>query len=146
MSDSIDNVLSTIFVGNGLTICIACFIVGTILKGSITKLPNRFIPFINIIIAEILGFVIPNTFEGKDIGSKIILLAFLGLSSVGLYESISIILKNRFSIDLKKLFSNKTDETNNSEDVSETLNCEEDVEDTEKVSDEDSSNDSDEQL
>jgi hypothetical protein len=37
--------------------------------------------------------------------SKVIILAFLGLSSVGLYESLCIIVKKRFDIDIAEIIS-----------------------------------------
>ena len=96
--------INDIFVGNGLTIVISCFVIGSIVKGSFSFIPNKFIPFINIVVAEILGFVIPDTFVDRDVISKVILLAFIGLSSVGLYESITTVIKKRFSVDLPKIF------------------------------------------
>ena len=45
---------------------------------------------------------------------------FLGLSSVGLYEALCIILKDRFSIDVKKIvskFSTGEKEENNDDEV-----------------------------
>ena len=110
-----DNILTSIsdlFLGNGIVIIIGCMIVGLFVKGSFKKVPNKYIPFINIGISIILGFTIPGTFEDKDIVSKVIILMFLGLSSVGLYESFCIILKDRFSIDIKKIVS-KFSNTNN---------------------------------
>lgn len=103
-----ENILSSIsdlFLGNGIIIIIGCMVVGLFLKGTFKKFPNKFIPFINICISIILGFVIPNTYSDRDIVSKVIILMFLGLSSVGLYETLCIILKDRFSIDIKKIIS-----------------------------------------
>lgn len=119
-----DNILTSIsdlFLGNGIVIIIGCMIVGLFVKGSFKKVPNKYIPFINIGISIILGFAIPGTFEGKDIVSKVILLMFLGLSSVGLYESFCIILKNRFSIDIKKIVSKFSNTNNDLYDGSESL-------------------------
>lgn len=110
-----ENILSSIsdlFLGNGIIIIIGCMIAGLFIKGSFKKIPNKYIPFINMGISIILGFVIPGTFSDRDTVSKVILLMFLGLSSVGLYEMLCITLKDRFSIDVKKIvskFSNNTD-------------------------------------
>ena len=103
-----ENILSSIsdlFLGNGIIIIIGCMVVGMILKGTFKKFPNKFIPFINIGISIILGFLIPDTYSDRDIVSKVIILMFLGLSSVGLYEALCIIIKDRFSIDIKKIIS-----------------------------------------
>ncbi len=100
--ESILNNLNDLFLGNGLIIVLACMILGLFIKGS-TIIPNRYIPFINIIISVILGFVIPNTFADYDIVSKVILLAFLGLSSVGLYEALCIVVQERFSISIEDI-------------------------------------------
>ena len=105
MDDVLTNI-TDLFLGNGLIIVIGCFIVGMFLKGSIKNLPNKFIPYINIIVAIVLGFVIAGTFEDEFIVSKIIILSFLGLSSVGLYEILCIMIKDRFSIDIKQLYNN----------------------------------------
>lgn len=119
-----DNILTSIsdlFLGNGIVIIIGCMIVGLFVKGSFKKVPNKYIPFINIGISLILGFTIPGTFEDKDIVSKVIILMFLGLSSVGLYESFCIILKDRFSIDIKKIVSKFSNTNNDLYDGSESL-------------------------
>lgn len=105
MDDVLTNI-TDLFLGNGLIIVIGCFVVGMFLKGSIKNLPNKFIPYINIVVAIVLGFVIPGTFEDEFIVSKIIILSFLGLSSVGLYEILCIMIKDRFSIDIKQLYNN----------------------------------------
>lgn len=115
MDDVLTNI-TDLFLGNGLIIVIGCFIVGMFLKGSIKNLPNKFIPYINIIVAIVLGFVIPGTFEDEFIVSKIIILSFLGLSSVGLYEILCIIIKDRFSIDIKQLYNNMIKTKENTQD------------------------------
>ena len=96
--------ISDLLVGNGLMIAVFCMILGLFIKGS-TKIPNKFIPCINMVVSVILVFVIPNTYTDKDMVSKIIILMFIGLSSVGLYETLCIIVKDRFSIDLKSILS-----------------------------------------
>ena len=103
--ESILSSISDLFLGNGIIIIIGCMIVGMFLKGTFKKLPNKFIPFINIGISIVLGFLIPDTYSDRDIVSKVIILMFLGLSSVGLYEALCIIIKDRFSIDIKKMIS-----------------------------------------
>lgn len=115
MDDVLTNI-TDLFLGNGLIIVIGCFIVGMFLKGSIKNLPNKFIPYINIIVAIVLGFVIPGTFEDEFIVSKIIILSFLGLSSVGLYEILCIMIKDRFSIDIKQLYNNMIKSKENTQD------------------------------
>ena len=118
--ESILSSISDLFLGNGIIIIIGCMIVGMFLKGTIKKLPNKFIPFINIGISIVLGFLIPDTYSDRDIVSKVIILMFLGLSSVGLYEALCIILKDRFSIDVKKIvskFSTGEKEENNDDEV-----------------------------
>lgn len=105
MEDILTNV-SDLFVGNGIIIVIGCFVIGTILKGTIKKLPNKYIPYINSVVSVILGFAIPGTYDNENIIAKIIVLIFLGLSSTGMYEAICIIVKNRFSIDLKQIYNN----------------------------------------
>ena len=104
--DALTNVIADIFVGNGAIIVIGCFVIGLFLKGSLKKLPNKYIPYINSITAIVLGFLIPNTYSDKPIVTKVILLAFLGISSVGLYETICNIVQKRFSINLEQIVNN----------------------------------------
>ena len=104
MDDILTNI-TDLFLGNGIIVILGCFVVGMFLKGSIRKLPNKYIPYVNAVIANILGFMIPNTFDDEPVISKIIILAFLGLSSVGLYEAICTAVKQRFSIDINKIYN-----------------------------------------
>lgn len=98
--------ITDLFLGNGVIIILGCFVVGMFLKGSLKKLPNKYIPYINTLVAIVLGFLIPGTYDEEPIVSKIIILAFLGLSSVGFYEAICTAVKNRFSIDINKIYNN----------------------------------------
>lgn len=103
--DEIYTSISDLFLGDGIIISIACMTFGLFLKGTFKKVPNNLIPFINIVIAIVAGFAIPGTYSDRDVVSKVIILSFLGLSSVGLYESLCIIVKRRFDIDLTEIFS-----------------------------------------
>lgn len=105
MEDIFTNI-TDLFIGNGVVIILGCFVIGTLLKGTFKKFPNKFIPHMNVIISIVLGFIIPGTFTDMSISSKVICLAFIGLSSVGLYEILCTTVKQRFSIDLKKIYNN----------------------------------------
>lgn len=126
--------ISDLFLGNGIIIIIGCMIMGLFVKGSFKKIPNKYIPFINMGISIILGFVIPGTFADRDIVSKIILLMFLGLSSVGLYEMLCITLKDRFSIDVKKIVSKFSNNLYGSNNSSETPNFEDSIDESDSIS------------
>ena len=104
--DDILTYITDLFLGNGIIIILGCFVIGMFLKGSLKKLPNKYIPYINTLVAIVLGFLIPGTYDEEPIVSKIIILAFLGLSSVGFYEAICTAVKNRFSIDINKIYNN----------------------------------------
>lgn len=121
MMDEFDKVLAGIFTGNGVIITIGCFVIGLFLKGSVKSLPNKYIPYINSLIAIILGFLIPDTYSDKPIVTKIILLAFLGVSSVGLYEYICNIVQKRFSVNLKQIINNIININESNELTSQTL-------------------------
>lgn len=121
MMDEFDKVLAGIFTGNGVIITIGCFVIGLFLKGSIKGLPNKYIPYINSLIAIILGFLIPDTYSDKPIVTKIILLAFLGVSSVGLYEYICNMVQKRFSVNLKQIINNIININESDELTSQTL-------------------------
>ena len=113
--DAILTSITDLFLGNGIIIVIGCFIVGMFLKGSVKKLSNKYIPYINVIVAIILGFIIPGTFDDEFIVSKIIILSFLGLSSVGLYEAICVVVKERFSINIHNIYNNNLNDNNSKE-------------------------------
>lgn len=110
--DDILTYITDLFLGNGVIIILGCFVVGMFLKGSLKKLPNKYIPYINTLVAIALGFLIPGTYDEEPIVSKIIILAFLGLSSVGFYEAICTAVKNRFSIDINKIYNNIINNSN----------------------------------
>ena len=110
--DEILTYVTDLFLGNGIIIILGCFIVGMFLKGSFKNFPNKYIPYVNTLVAIILGFLIPRTYDEEPIVSKIIILAFLGLSSVGFYEAICTAVKNRFSIDINKIYNNIVNTSN----------------------------------
>ena len=47
MDDILTNI-TDLFLGNGIIIIIGCFVIGMFLKGSVKKLSNKYIPYINI--------------------------------------------------------------------------------------------------
>ena len=104
--DEITAHITNLFLGDGIIIILGCFVIGMFLKGTFKKFPNKYIPYVNMVVAITLGFLIPDTFADKPVVSKVIILAFLGLSSVGFYEAICTAVKNRFSIDLNKIYNN----------------------------------------
>ena len=119
MDDILTNI-TDLFLGNGIIIIIGCLIVGMFLKGTFKSIPNKFIPYINAVVAVILGFIIPGTFEDEFIVSKIILLIFIGFSSVGLYEALCLLIKDRFSVDIKKIYNNLINSRNKNEAIDQT--------------------------
>lgn len=131
MDNLIDN-MSSLFLGNGVIIILGCFVIGTVLKGSIKGLPNKYIPYINILVAIVLGFLIPGTYEEEPIVSKIILLSFLGLASVGVYEALCIVIKDRFSLDIKQLYNNIINSYDNDLTSNQTDEVNQDIKDNEE--------------
>ena len=119
MDDILTNI-TDLFLGNGIIIIIGCLVVGMFLKGTFKSIPNKFIPYINAVVAVILGFIIPGTFEDEFIVSKIILLIFIGFSSVGLYEALCLLIKDRFSVDIKKIYNNLINSRNKNEAIDQT--------------------------
>ena len=112
MEETYAKYLQDLLLGNGIIIILGCFIVGMFLKGTVKVIPNKYIPYVNALVAIALGFLIPGTYEDVPIVSKIIILAFLGLSSVGFYEAICTAVKNRFSIDINKIYNNIVNTSN----------------------------------
>ena len=119
-----DNILTSIsdlFLGNGIVIIIGCMIVGLFVKGSFKKVPNKYIPFINIGISIILGFMIPGTFEDKDIVSKVIILMFLVFPLLAFMNHFVSYLKIDLALTLKKIVSKFSNTNNDLYDGSESL-------------------------
>jgi len=103
--DAITSAISELFIGNAITILLACLALGTLIKGTFKRIPNKCIPYINIIVSICLGFAIPGTFDDRDNVSKVISLIFVGLSSVGVYEILCVVAKERFSIDIESIIN-----------------------------------------
>ena len=86
--DSVYEFIVNLFVGNGLIIAVATFVLGMIIKQSIKKIPNDFIPLIGGIVGILLGIFIPDIFPGKDILTSAICGLALGWASTGGYETV----------------------------------------------------------
>lgn len=85
--ESILNFITELFLTNGIIIAVAAFVVGQILKG-FDKVPNNVIPLVGGVIGIILGCLIPNIFDGKDIITSGVLGLALGWAATGGYEAI----------------------------------------------------------
>ena len=70
-----------LFIGNGLIIAVATFVIGRIIKQSIKKIDNDFIPLIGGIVGILLGIFIPNIFPNTDLISSAIKGLALGWAS-----------------------------------------------------------------
>ena len=57
MDDILTNI-TDLFLGNGIIIIIGCLVVGMFLKGTFKSIPNKFIPYINAVIAVILPILL----------------------------------------------------------------------------------------
>ena len=86
--DSVYEFIVNLFVGNGLIIAVATFVLGMIIKQSIKKIPNDLIPLIGGIVGILLGILIPDIFPGKDILTSAICGLALGWASTGGYETV----------------------------------------------------------
>lgn len=86
--DSVYEFIVNLFVGNGLIIAVATFVLGMIIKQSIKKIPNDLIPLIGGIVGILLGIFIPDIFPGKDILTSAICGLALGWASTGGYETV----------------------------------------------------------
>lgn len=104
MDNFIESTLMTLydfFIVNGIVILLACFVIGILIKGIIEKIPNKYIPIITTLTGVILSLVL-QSFSEDDFLTQILKGAILGWAATGLYELLCLVLKRRFSIDLKK--------------------------------------------
>lgn len=90
--EEIFNFIANLFVGEGLIIAVAAFVVGQIMKS--LKVPNKFIPLIGGILGVVLGICIPGVFTGKDIVTCGVLGLALGWAATGGYETIKQLRRN----------------------------------------------------
>lgn len=79
--------VAELFISDGIIIAVGAFVIGEILKG-FDNLPNNIIPLIGGIVGIILGCLIPDIFEGKDLISSGVLGLALGWAATGGYEAI----------------------------------------------------------
>lgn len=86
-----ENVYSFIldlFVGDGLLIALAAFVLGEIIKSSIKFIKNDYIPLIGGIVGIVLGIFIPDIFPDEHILVAGIYGLALGWAATGGYETI----------------------------------------------------------
>ncbi len=86
MENIIDYIFN-LFLGSGIIIAVATFVLGQIIKG-FKKIPNNIIPLVGGIVGIILGIAIPNIFPDKDIITSGIMGLALGWAATGGYETI----------------------------------------------------------
>lgn len=86
--NSVYEFIINLFIGDGLIIAVATFVLGMIIKQSVKKIPNDFIPLIGGIVGILLGIFIPGIFPGKDILTSAICGLALGWASTGGYETV----------------------------------------------------------
>ena len=84
--EEIFNFIVNLFVEEGIIIAVAAFIVGEIIKP--LKVPNKFITLIGGVLGAVVGIVLLNVFEGKEIVTCGILGLALGWGATGGYETI----------------------------------------------------------
>ena len=85
--EAIFDFIMNLFFGNGLIIAVTAFVIGNIVK-KLKVIPNSYIPLIGGTIGLILGLVIPDLFEGKDMITSMCLGLALGWAATGGYESL----------------------------------------------------------
>lgn len=86
--DSIFDFIIKLFIGNGVIIGVATFVIGMIVKQSLKFIPNDFIPLIGGIVGIILGIAIPDIFPDADILTAGIEGLALGWAATGGYETV----------------------------------------------------------
>lgn len=86
--ENIYEFIVNLFVGNGLIIAVATFVLGMIIKQSIKFIPNSLIPLIGGIVGILLGIFIPDIFPGVDYLTAAIEGLALGWAATGGYETV----------------------------------------------------------
>lgn len=82
-----------LFVGQGLIIAVAAFVVGAIIKQALKFIPNDFIPLICGVLGILLGIFIPDVFPGNDLITAGIKGLALGWAATGGYETVKNLLQ-----------------------------------------------------
>lgn len=77
-----------LMVGDGLIIAVAAFILGSIIKSSLTFIPNKFIPLIGGVVGIVLGMSIPHIFPDADLITSGVYGLALGWAATGGYETV----------------------------------------------------------
>jgi hypothetical protein len=85
--EAVFDFILNLFFSNGLIIAVTAFVIGSIIK-KLSVIPNNYIPLIGGTVGLILGLVIPDLFEGKDMITSMCLGLALGWAATGGYESI----------------------------------------------------------
>lgn len=78
--------IAELFLTNGIIIAAAAFVVAEINKK--VGIPDKFIPLIGGIVGILLGILIPNIFQDKDIVTAGVLGLCLGWAATGGFETI----------------------------------------------------------
>lgn len=73
---------------NGVVIIVGCFIIGEIIKKSLSFIPNQMIPLIGGVLGIVAALLIPSVFPEVDTGTKIIYGLACGWAATGGYETI----------------------------------------------------------
>lgn len=84
-----------LFIGNGLIIAVAAFVLGMIIKQSIKAIPNDLIPLIGGVVGAALGVLIPDIFSGVDYLTAGIQGLALGWAATGGYETVKNLLNKK---------------------------------------------------
>ena len=82
-----------LFVGQGLIIAVATFVLGMIIKQALKFIPNDFIPLIGGVVGILLGIYIPDIFPGADYITAGIKGLALGWAATGGYETVKNLLQ-----------------------------------------------------
>ena len=93
--ESVYQFILDLFVGNGLVIAVAAFVVGAIIKQSIKFIPNDFIPLIGGILGIVLGIAIPDIFPETSLIIAAINGLALGWAATGGYETVKNLLNRK---------------------------------------------------
>lgn len=85
--ENIIEFIANLFVGEGILIAVAAFIIAEIIKKSLDFIPNKYIPLIGGIVGILLGLAVPGVFPDTAIAICAIKGLALGWAATGAWET-----------------------------------------------------------
>lgn len=86
--EQIWNYIINLFMGNGIIIAVGAFVLGSLIKGSLDVVPNKYIPLICGVLGAVVGACVPGIFGEADWFTALVQGMALAWAATGGYETI----------------------------------------------------------